>query len=143
MYMYVVSFNILYFYHIQPVEDKVPTSAQKRRPSSSAKTKQNATISPHEPIKEEQIQHRSSSSKIRHSVQVSGSQEKIANLPSEMSLNNEEQNKSETSNYNKEIKESGISEENKERQQSAEKKSEQMPTSEFADSQNETTTETT
>ncbi|GAB1862952.1 TRAF3-interacting protein 1 [Camponotus japonicus] len=127
----------------EPVEDKVPTSAQKRRPSSSAKIKQNATISPHEPIKEEQIQHRSSSSKIKHSAQVSGSQEKIANLPSEMSLNNEEQNKSETSNYNKEIKESRISEENKERQQSAEKKSEQMPTSEFADSQNETTTETT
>ncbi|XP_011261052.1 TRAF3-interacting protein 1 isoform X1 [Camponotus floridanus] len=130
----------------EPVEDKVPTSAQKRRPSSSAKTKQNAIISPHEPIKEEQIQHRSSSSKIRHSAQVSGSQEKIANLPSEMSLNNEEQNKSEInqmSNYNKEIKKNGVSEENKERQQSAEKKSEQMPTTEFADSQNETTTETT
>lgn len=141
MYVYVVSFNMPYFYHIQPVEDKVPTSAQKRRPSSSAKTKQNAIISPHEPIKEEQI-HRSSSSKIRHSAQVSGSQEKIANLPSEMSLNNEEQNKSETSNYNKEIKKSGVSEENNERQQSAEKKSEQMPTTEVADSQNETTTET-
>lgn len=94
-------------------------------------------------MKEEQVQHRSSSSKIRHLAQISGLQEKIANLPSETSLNNEEQTKSETSNYNKEIKKNGISEENKERQQSAEKKSEQMPTSELADSENETTTETT
>ncbi|KMQ96605.1 traf3-interacting protein 1 [Lasius niger] len=126
----------------EPIENKVPASAQKRRPSSSAKMKQNATISATETMKEEQTQHRSSSSKIRHSAQVSGSQEKIANLPSEKSLNNEEQNKSETSNYNKETKKSGISEENKERQQSAEK-SKQMPTSELAGSQNETTTETT
>lgn len=138
-----VLYHLIYFYYIQPIEDKVPTSAQKKRPSSSAKIKQNATISSHESMKEEQVQHRISSSKIRHSAQASSSQEKVANLLSETSLNNEEQNKSETSNYNKEIKKNEILEENKERQQSAEKKSEQMPTSEFTDFQNETTTETT
>lgn len=132
-----VSFNIIYFYYIQPIEDKVSISAQKRRPSSSAKVKQNSIISA-ESMKEEQVQHQSSSSKIKRSAQVNGSQEKIANLPSETSLNNEEQNKLETSNYNKETKKNGISEETKERQQSAEK-SEQMPMSELAGSQNQTT----
>lgn len=97
-------------------------------------------------MKEEQAQHRISSSQIRHSAQINGLQEKkIANRPSETNNEerrtnlNEEQNKSETSN-NKETKKSEISEENKE--QSAEKK-EQIPTSELAGSQNETTTETT
>lgn len=94
-----------------------------------------------EPIKEEQV-HRISSSKIRHSAQISGLQEKVTNLPSETSFNNEEPNKSETNNYNKETKKNEMSEENKGRQQSA-GKSEQMPTSELAGSQNETTTETT
>ncbi|XP_050452351.1 TRAF3-interacting protein 1 [Cataglyphis hispanica] len=125
----------------EPIEDKVPISAQKRRPSSSAKVKQNSIISATESTKEEQVQHRISSSKIRPSVQVSGSQEKIANIPSETSLHNEEQNKLETSNYNKETKKNGISEETKERQQSA-GKSEQMPMSEL-DFQNQTSTETT
>ncbi|XP_072750625.1 TRAF3-interacting protein 1 isoform X2 [Anoplolepis gracilipes] len=105
----------------EPIEDKVPSSAQKRRPSSSAKLKQNTILSATEPIKEEQVQHRSAS---------------------KTSPNNEEQNKLETNNYNKEIKKNGISEENKERQQSA-GKSEQMPVSELAGSQNETTAETT
>ncbi|KAM0736071.1 TRAF3-interacting protein 1 [Formica fusca] len=121
----------------EPIEDKVSISAQKRRPSSSAKVKQNSIISA-ESMKEEQVQHQSSSSKIKRSAQVNGSQEKIANLPSETSLNNEEQNKLETSNYNKETKKNGISEETKERQQRAEK-SEQMPMSELAGSQNQTT----
>ncbi|XP_070171928.1 TRAF3-interacting protein 1 isoform X2 [Polyergus mexicanus] len=121
----------------EPIEDKVSISAQKRRSSSSAKVKQDSIILA-ESMKEEQVQHRSSSSKIRRSAQVNGSQEKIANLPSETSLNNEEQNKLETSNYNKETKKNGISEETKERQQSAEK-SEQTPISELAGSQNQTT----
>ncbi|XP_072750624.1 TRAF3-interacting protein 1 isoform X1 [Anoplolepis gracilipes] len=125
----------------EPIEDKVPSSAQKRRPSSSAKLKQNTILSATEPIKEEQVQHRSASSKLRRSAQISGS-ERITNLSSETSPNNEEQNKLETNNYNKEIKKNGISEENKERQQSA-GKSEQMPVSELAGSQNETTAETT
>ncbi|XP_029167472.1 TRAF3-interacting protein 1 [Nylanderia fulva] len=126
----------------EPIENKVPASAQKRRPSSSAKVKENAIISTTETMKEEQVQHRISSSKIRHSAQINGLQEKIANLPPEQSLN-EDENKSETSN-NKETKKSEISEENKERQQSAEKKEHtQMPTSELAGSPNETITETT
>lgn len=135
-------FHLILFTLIQPIENKVPISAQKKRPSSSAKVKQNSIISATESTKEEQVQHRISSSKIRNSVQVSGSQEKIANLPSETSLHNEEQNKLETSNYNKETKKNGISEETKERQQSA-GKSEQMPMSELAGFQNQTSTETT
>jgi len=48
-------------------------------------------------------------------MQLNNSQDKLANLPSEM-LNNEKQDKSATNNFNKEIKENGIMEENKSRQ---------------------------
>lgn len=53
------------------------------------------------------------------------------NLSSE--INNEEQNTSITTNYNKEIKENETSNEDKVRQQSAEKSD--QPTSEFTESQ--------
>ncbi|KAG5331917.1 MIPT3 protein, partial [Acromyrmex charruanus] len=66
----------------EPVQNKVPTSAQRRRPSSSAKVKQDAMIlaDANDLVKEEQIS------------------------------NNE--NKPVTSNYTKEIKENGMEEDN-------------------------------
>ncbi|EFN90131.1 TRAF3-interacting protein 1 isoform X2 [Harpegnathos saltator] len=95
----------------ESVEEKVPTSAQKRRSSSSAKTKQNVTASMDavEPI-EEQMQHRSSSSRIRHSAQASGSREIVANLSTE-SVNEEQDTL--ISNHIMETKENGIPEEDK------------------------------
>ncbi|RLU25276.1 hypothetical protein DMN91_003369 [Ooceraea biroi] len=98
----------------EPVEDKIPVSLQ-RRSSSSAKVKQNSTESVAESMKEEQPQRRNSSSRVKRSVQMNDSQEKIANLPSE-TLNNKEQDKLATSNLNKEIKENGITEEDKSQQ---------------------------
>jgi len=69
---------------------------------------------------EEQEHHRNSSSRIKRSVQMNGSQNKFANSPSEM-LNHEKQDKPATNNSNKEIKENGIMEESKSRQQDIDK----------------------
>lgn len=119
------------FYCIQPVQNKVPTSAQRRRPSASAKVKQDATISAdaNDRTKEEQAQRRSASSRARRLAQVNGSQEKVGNMP----LQNEEQSKSVTSSY---IKENEM-EENNTRQQSVDRSD--QPMSELAGSQVEAT----
>ncbi|XP_032662825.1 TRAF3-interacting protein 1 [Odontomachus brunneus] len=120
----------------EPVERKVSASAQRRKSSSSAKSKQNVTASVvAAESTEEQTLHRSSSSRIRHSAQASGSREKVGNLPAE-SLH-EEEDKSPTNNHINENKENGISEEDKVSQQSAEKND--QSTSELVGSQVETT----
>lgn len=123
---------------LQPVQNKVPTSAQRRRPSSSAKVKQDATITAdaNDLTKEEQAQHRITSSKSRRLAQVNGLQEKGERERNmQTSANNEEQNKPMNSSI-KEIKENGIEEENT-RQQSVEKSDQLM--SELVGSQAETT----
>ncbi|XP_077261073.1 intraflagellar transport 54 isoform X1 [Temnothorax americanus] len=121
----------------EPVQNKTSTSAQRRRPSSSAKVKQDATISDVNGLtKEEQAQRRNSSSRARRTAQVNGSQEKIGNTTLQTSSNNEEQNKSVTSGYTKETKENEMEEDNS-RQQSVEKSD--QPTSELAGSRVETT----
>ncbi|XP_077261074.1 intraflagellar transport 54 isoform X2 [Temnothorax americanus] len=97
----------------EPVQNKTSTSAQRRRPSSSAKVKQDATISDVNGLtKEEQAQRRNSSSRARRTAQVNGSQEKIETKENEM-------------------------EEDNSRQQSVEKSD--QPTSELAGSRVETT----
>lgn len=67
------------------------------------------------------MQHRNSSSRIKHSAQASGLREKVGNLPIESV--NEEQDESLTNNHIKENKENEILEEDKKQvlQQSAEK----------------------
>lgn len=71
------------------------------------------------------MQRRSSSSRARRSAQANGSLEKLTNLSLESKiLNNEERNKSATSNDDKGNKENGILEEDKLTQQSDEKNSE-------------------
>lgn len=85
--------------------------------------------------KEEQVQHRSASSRARRLAQVNGSKEKIGNIPLQTS-NDEEQSRPLTSNYTKETKENGI-EEDKARQQSVERSD--QPMSELAGSQAEAT----
>lgn len=114
---------------IQPVQNKVPTSAQRRRPSSSAKVKLDATISAdaNDLTREEQAQHRITSSKPRTIGQINGSQEQMGNMSLQTS-NNEEEDKAVTS-----IKENGTKEENA--QQSVEK-GDQL-TSELTGSQGE------
>jgi len=94
--------------------------------------KQDATIlaDVNDLTKEEQVQHRGASSKARRLAQMNESQEKIGNIPSQIS-NNEEQNKSVTS---KETKENGMEENNA---QSIERSD--QPMSEFAGSQAEAT----
>ncbi|XP_020289078.1 TRAF3-interacting protein 1 [Pseudomyrmex gracilis] len=115
----------------EPVEDKISTSGQRKKSSSSAKSEQNAIAS--ESTKEK---HRNSSSKARHSAQSSGSKEKLANLRSETaSFNDEEKNKSATDN--KETKESGISEEEQARENNVEKSD--QPVSESQAETSETT----
>jgi len=75
---------------VQPVQNKVPTSAQRRRPSSSIKVKQGAiSEDTNDLTKEEQAQHRSTSSRTRRLAQA---QEKTGNIPLQ-TPNNEEQNK--------------------------------------------------
>lgn len=81
--------------------------------------------------KQEQVQHKSASSKARRLARANGSEERIGNMPS----NNEEQNKSVTSNHIKE-KENGMDEDNA-WQQSVEKSD--QPMSELAGSQGEAT----
>lgn len=114
---------------VQPVQNKVPTSAQRRRPSSSIKVKQDATISEdtNDLKKEEQAQHRSTSSRTRRLAQA---QEKTGNIPLQTSSNNEEENKLVMST--KEINEIGLEQDNA-RQKSIERSD--QPMSEFAGSQ--------
>jgi len=113
----------------------VPASAQKRPPSVKAKQDIAASAIVLESTKEEQIQQRTSSSRGRHSAQVNSLREQVANLPAEItSFNNEEQNKSVTTNYNKETKENDISDGDNMRQQS------DQPTSEFTEANNTETT---
>ncbi|XP_011863655.1 PREDICTED: TRAF3-interacting protein 1 [Vollenhovia emeryi] len=116
----------------EPVPNKVPTSAQRRRPSSSAKVKQDATITAdaNDLTREEQARHRSASSRPRRSAHVNGLQEKIGSL--QTSSNNEEQTRPVTSGYARETKENGMEEESA-RQQSVDKSD--KPTSELAGSQ--------
>lgn len=126
--------NVLVFtsyFCIQPVQNKVSTSAQRRRPSSSAKVKQDAIISAdaNDLTREEQAQHRITSSKLRIIGQINGSQEQIGNMPLHTS-NNEEEDKAVMS-----IKENGTEEENA--QQSVEKSDQLM--SELTGSQAEAT----
>lgn len=112
----------------------MPASARKR--PSSVKTKQNnaASATAIESTKEEQVQQRASSSRVRHSAQVNGLREQVTNLSPEItSFNDGEQNKSVVNNYNKEIKENEISDEDKVLQQSAEKSD--QPASEFTEPQ--------
>ncbi|XP_011687190.1 PREDICTED: TRAF3-interacting protein 1 [Wasmannia auropunctata] len=118
----------------EPVQNKVPTSAQRRRPSSSAKVKEDATILPdtNDLSKEEKVQHRSATSKGRRSAQVNGSQEKTESMP--LQTNNEEQKRPGTSSYVKETKENGV--EDNARQQSVERSD--QPMSEPGGSQAET-----
>nr|XP_012216942.1 PREDICTED: TRAF3-interacting protein 1 isoform X1 [Linepithema humile] len=115
----------------EPIENKVPASARKR--PSSVKTKQNIAASAPviESTKEEQVQKRTSSSRVRHSAQVNSLREQPNLSPEITSFNNEEQNKSITTNSNKETKENEISDEV--RQRSAEKSD--QPISEFTESQ--------
>jgi len=93
--------------------------------------KQDATIlaDANDLTKEEQVQHRGAS-RARRLAQMNESQEKIGNIPLQIS-NNEEQNKSVTS---KETKENGMEENNA---QSMERSD--QPMSEFAGSQAEAT----
>lgn len=125
---------MLAFYCIQPVQSKVPTSAQRRRPSSSA-MKQDATIlaNTNDLTKEEQM-HRITSSKTRHG-QINGSQEKIENMPLQTPSNNEEQDKPITNSYTKETEKNGT--EDSAQQQSVERSDQLM--SEVAGSQAEAT----
>ncbi|XP_014488037.1 PREDICTED: TRAF3-interacting protein 1 [Dinoponera quadriceps] len=115
----------------EPVEEKISASAQRGRSSSSAKRKQNVTSASADAI--EPTQHRSSSSRVRHSAQASGSREKVGNLPAE--LLGEEQDKSLTSNHIKENKENGTLEEEGDKvlQQNIEKNDRSV--SEFAGAQ--------
>jgi len=94
--------------------------------------KQDATIlaDANDLTKEEQVQHRSASSRARRLAQMSESQEKIGNISLQTS-NNEEQNKSVTS---KEIKENGMEENNAQNVERSD-----QPMSEFAGSQAEAT----
>ncbi|KAH0956756.1 hypothetical protein HN011_008890 [Eciton burchellii] len=101
----------------EPVEKKVSTSSQRRKVSSSTNITSAIAIESTKEDEQEQKQeqHKNSSSKIKRSVQMNSSQDKLANLSSEM-LNNERQDKLATNNFNKEIKENGIMEEGKSRQ---------------------------
>lgn len=126
----------------EPIEDKVLAASQ-RRASLSAKTKQNTTSATATESKEEQAQHRNSSSRVKRSAHINGSQEKAAKLPSK-GLNNEEQDES-TTNFNKEIQENGVTEEeDKPLQQGVNEKNDKTDISalDLAGSQ-ESTTETT
>ncbi|KAL0131848.1 hypothetical protein PUN28_003005 [Cardiocondyla obscurior] len=120
----------------EPIQNKVPTSAQKRRPSSSVKEKQDALISAdaNYETKGEQAQHRSASSRPRRSAQANRAQEKIGNITPQTS-NNEELKKSVTNSFIKEIKENEM--EGSNAQQSSE--NDDQPVSELAGSQTETT----
>ncbi|KYM97070.1 TRAF3-interacting protein 1 [Cyphomyrmex costatus] len=118
----------------EPVQNRVPTSVQRRRPSSSAKVKQDAMIlaDTSDLTKEEQVRYRSTFSRKKCLVQVNRSQEKIENISLQTSNN---ENKPVTNNYTKEIKENGIEEDNAWQQNVG--KSDQP--SELAGSQTETT----
>lgn len=100
---------------------------QKKRSSSSTKTKQDtaASVVAAEPTKEGQLQRRNSSSRAKHSAQANGSLEKLTNSTVENKIpSNDEKNKLATNNENKGDKENWMLEEDKSPQQNDEKSSE-------------------
>ncbi|KYM83365.1 TRAF3-interacting protein 1 [Atta colombica] len=116
----------------EPVQNKIPTSAQRRRPSSSAnKTKQDAMnlADANDLAKEEQVQHKNASGREKCLVQMKKKENILLQI-----FDNE--NKPVTSNYTKEIKENGIEKDNA-LQQSIERSD--QPMSELAGSQTEAT----